>query len=99
MSGPWHGKRGIGLAVRHFETDHRAVVLLLERLHLAAGLDDDDRERAAIELGAASQNRVDEAAALRKRNSSHRPSRAGGGRGWVLTLRQANRGPRLVDFR
>src|SRR5262249_56770450 len=43
-----HGERGVGLAVGHLESDHRAAVLLLECLHLASGLDDDDCERPAI---------------------------------------------------
>src|SRR5262249_11907216 len=77
LGGAPHGERGVGLAVRHLESDHRAAVLLLECLHLAPGLDDDDRERAAIEFGAARQDRVDEAVGLGERDGGHGPSSSG----------------------
>src|SRR5476651_2226504 len=32
---------GVALAERHLEPDHRGTIFLLERLHLAAGLDHD----------------------------------------------------------
>src|SRR5260221_13901204 len=65
LGGAAHGERGIGLPVGHLEPDHGAAVLLLERLHLAPGLDHDHRERPAIELGAAGEDGVDKAVGLR----------------------------------
>ena len=70
-------KRGIGLAVGHLEPDHGAAVLLLERLHLAAGLDHDDGERPAVELGAALEDGVDEAVGLVEGDGGHRSLRFG----------------------
>src|SRR5262249_53736741 len=67
LRGAAHGERGIGFAVGHLEPDHGAAVLLLERLHLASGLHNDDRKRPAIELGAAREDGIDEAIGLRKR--------------------------------
>src|SRR2546428_1357420 len=64
LGGAPHGERGIGFAVGHLEPDHGAAVLLLERLHLASGLDHDHRELPAIELGAAREDGVDEAGGL-----------------------------------
>jgi len=78
LGGAAHGERGIGFAVGHLEANHGAAVLLLERLHLASGLDDDDRKRPAIELGAAREDGIDEAVGLRKRNGGHGSSRLAG---------------------
>src|SRR5262249_16665711 len=59
-----HGERGIGFAVGHLEPDHGAAVLLLERLHLAAGLGHEHGQRPATELRAALENGIDEALRL-----------------------------------
>src|SRR5262249_53963774 len=72
-----HGERGVGLAVGHLESDHRAAVLLLECLHLASGLDGEECRGPATELGAARQDCVDEAVGLRKRDGGHGPSSFG----------------------
>src|SRR5579863_10393293 len=61
----------IGFSVRHFETEHRGAVFLLERLHLAAGLDHDHAQRPAVERGAALDGGVDDALGLCQRNDRH----------------------------
>ena len=43
----------------------------LERFHLASGFDNNDRERPAVELGAARKNGIDQAVGLRKRDGGH----------------------------
>src|SRR5215469_1251114 len=64
-------QRRIGFAERHLEADHRGAVLLLERLRLAAGLDHDDGERTAAELGAAREDRRDDGVGLIERDDGH----------------------------
>src|SRR5262249_39632674 len=99
LGGAPHGERGISLAVSHLEPDHGAAVLLLERLHLASGLDHDHRERPAIEVGAACEDGVDEAVGLREGEGGH------GASVWLGTLRVcpesagATSMPSLVDSR
>src|SRR5581483_3067768 len=70
-------QRRIGFAERHLEADHRGAVFLLERLHLAAGLDDDDAYRPAIERHAAFDHGVDDTLGLSQRDVTH---------GWTALL-------------
>src|SRR5262249_3289777 len=98
LGGAAHGERGIGFAVGHLEPDHGAAVFLLERLHLAPGLDHDHRERPAIELGATGEDGVDEAVGLREGDGGHGASKL-----VAVDVRAApayagaNRVPSLVD--
>src|SRR5215831_7066176 len=91
LGGAAHGERGIGFAVGHLEANHGAAVLLLERLHLASGLDDDDRKRPAFELGAAREDGIDEAIGLCKRNGGHESSRLTGVEVSAPTITQSAR--------
>jgi hypothetical protein len=89
LGGAAHGERGVGLAVGHLEPDHGAAVLLLERLHLAPGLDHDHGERPAIELGAALENGVDEAVGLIEGDGGHGSSGRWGAMGAARIRRRA----------
>ena len=54
----------VGLSKRHFEANHRGPVFLLERLHYTARLHDDYAQRAALQFGAARDDRFDDAIGL-----------------------------------
>src|SRR5262249_1180035 len=64
-------KRRVGFTVRHLEADHGRAVLLLERLHLTAGLDHDHAQRPTIERGAALDDGIDDALGLSQRDRAH----------------------------
>src|SRR5262245_28792261 len=98
LGGAAHGERGIDLAVSHLEPDHGAAVLLLERLHLAAGLDHDHGQRPAIELGAALENGIDEAVGLIEGDGGHGSSGRWGAMGAETEYAGATVVPSLVDL-
>src|SRR5580692_4191871 len=77
-------ERRIGFAERHLETDHGGAVFLLEGFHLAARLDHDDADRAAVELGAARDGGIDDAVGLRHCDRSHGRKLIGNPSGAVL---------------
>jgi hypothetical protein len=70
---------GVGLAVGHFEANHRRPVLLLECLHLTARLDHDHREWPAIERRAAFEDCGDDPVGLIEGKGSHVVLHACGG--------------------
>ena len=61
----------ISFAKGHLETDHRGAVFLLERLHLAAGLNHDHADGPQVERQPALDDGVDNAFGLREGDEAH----------------------------